>query len=123
MALPPGIAYIGRHLHYLVGPPTFVYVVVRVANELFDVHTPLWLSILASLLAFPIALTLWVQYNLYIDTTEAAAHGAVLPPRLPDTSIGGLKTLTTSVAQFKTGYIGEIFDGPFEELGKTINLR
>lgn len=48
-------------------------------------------------LASPIAFTLGVLYRLYRDEKDAAALGAVMPPSLPDASIGGLKTVTLSL--------------------------
>lgn len=106
MALPPGIVFLAQYSYYLIGPPAFVYIVTRVADEFLGIYAPTWLFILECLLAFPLALTLQVQWTLYEERRGAAAHGAVMPPRLPDDSIGGYKTLARTLAQFKTGYIG-----------------
>lgn len=123
MALPPGPNYLVRRAHYVAAPPAFVYALSRVISTFYNVATPVWLLILASVLAYPIAFTISVQYTRYVDEREAAKYGAVLPPRIPDNSIGGTKTLGRQLSQFKKGYIGEVMDQTCGELGNTINMR
>jgi hypothetical protein len=106
MILPPGIVYLGLNFHYLVIPPACVYAIDRIVVEFFEYQIPRWLFILASVLAFPAAFTTVVLYKLHVDESEAAAHGAVLPPRLLDKSIGGYETLSRRLDQSKSKFIG-----------------
>jgi len=106
MTLPPGIVYLGLNFHYIIIPPACVYAIDRLVVEFFECQIPRWLFVLVCVLAFPAAFTMVVLYKLHIDESEAAAHGAVLPPRLPDKYIGGYETLSRNLAQSKSGYIG-----------------
>lgn len=107
MTLPPGIVYLGLNFHFLIIPPACVYTIDRLAVEFFECQIPRWLFILACMLAFPAAFTMVVLYKLHIDESEAAAHGAVLPPCPPDKYIGGFETLARRLASFKSvKYIG-----------------
>jgi hypothetical protein len=107
MALPPGIVYLGLHLHHFILPPACVYVFDRLARDVLNIHTSRWAFILGSLLAFPIAFTFNVLYKSYVNQRAAAACGAVLPPQLPVKYIGGLDILRANLLQDKSGYIGK----------------
>jgi hypothetical protein len=107
MSLPPGIVYLGLHLHHFVIPPASVYTISRLAGHFFQLHVPLWAVILASVLSFPAVITFGILYNLHINEREAAKHGAILPPCPPDKYIGGLERLQRNVSSYEHGYIGK----------------
>jgi hypothetical protein len=104
---PPGIVYLGMNLHHIFIPLAFVYAINHLFRRFLEIDVPQWLFVLASVLACPIAFTFKVSYKLYVNNRQAAAHGAVLPPQLPDKYIGGFETLSRTLAQYNTLYIGE----------------
>ena len=123
MVLPPGPNYLIHHAHYIIAPPAFVYAFTRVISVFYNVQTPVWLLTLASVLAYPIVIIMNVQYTRYVDEREATKHGAVLPPRIPDNTIGSTKTLAQLLFQFSRGYLGDIMHQVCGKLGNTINIR
>lgn len=123
MTLPPGPKYLIQRAHYIAAPPAFVYALTRVISAFYSVQTPLWLLILASVLAYPIVLVINVQYTCYVDEREARKYGAVLPPRIPDNSIGSTNMLAVQLSEFRKGYVGDFIRKETEQLGYTINIR
>ena len=123
MPLPPGPKYLICRAHYAAAPPALIYALTHVINAFYNIQTPLWLLILGSVLAYPVAFVIHVQYTCYVDEREAQKHGAVLPPRIPDNSIGSMNSLALQVSAFKEGYIGDIVHQWCEQLGNTINVR
>jgi hypothetical protein len=68
-----------------------------------DLHVAIWA--LLSLLSLPCGFFLVVQWNDYNDRKQARALNAVLPPRIGDSSIGGLNTMRSMVNNFQKGYL------------------
>jgi hypothetical protein len=98
-----GVRYLLRLLPILLIPP------ISTALFLSTIKVELHATIRAvlSLLSLPCGLFLVVQWNDYNDRTQARALGAVLPPRVGDTSIGGLNTMRSMVNNFQKGYLGK----------------
>ncbi|KAK6974910.1 cytochrome P450 [Favolaschia claudopus] len=119
MPFPPGIIYLATHLPKLLVPPLFVYCVKFTAESYLDSRIPAWLTTLTYILSGPVFLTLLVQYRDYCVRSQAAAHGAVLPPALPG-SIGGLHML---FAKVKDMYPAEPLASFMLENGYTLTIR
>ncbi|KAK6971681.1 cytochrome P450 [Favolaschia claudopus] len=119
MPFPPGILYLATHLPKLLVPPLFVYCVKFTAESCLDSIIPAWLATLAYILSGPAFRTLLVQYRDYCVRSQAAAHGAVLPPALPG-SIGGLHML---FAKVKDMYPVEPLASFMLEKGYTLTIR
>ncbi|KAK7000190.1 cytochrome P450 [Favolaschia claudopus] len=119
MPFPPGIIYLATHLPKLLVPPLFVYCVKFAAESYLGSIIPTWLTSLAYILSSPLFLTLLVQYRDYWVRSQAAAHGAVLPPALPG-SIGGLHML---FAKVKDMYPAEPLASFMLEKGYTLTIR
>src|ERR1700733_1555968 len=107
MLLPPGIRHIIISLPRLLTPPALVYASRFLSRVYLHYEIPNWAFILASLLSLPVALTVSVYYNQFMIRRDAAARGAILPPKVKDWSPGGLKSMTASVNNFKVGYPGK----------------
>ncbi|KAG6830203.1 hypothetical protein H0H92_001790 [Tricholoma furcatifolium] len=123
MPLPPGPAYLANRLPSLVLPLISVYVAQRLLHTFLRIDLPNWAVIVSTILAIPIGLLLKVSYNDFINRRQAAALGAVLPPRVEDKYPAGLGLLIQSIKNLKTGYPGENFDDWSQKYGNTFNLR
>ncbi|KAK7000219.1 cytochrome P450 [Favolaschia claudopus] len=119
MPFPPGIIYLATHLPRLLVPPLFVYCLKFAAESYLGSIIPTWLTSLAYILSGPAFLALLVQYRDYCVRSQAAAHGAVLPPALPG-SIGGLHML---FAKVKDMYPAEPLASFMLEKGYTLTIR
>ncbi|KAJ7909793.1 cytochrome P450 [Mycena leptocephala] len=119
MTLPPGIVYLAKQLPRVLAPPVAVYCAKFVAELVFELVVPAWLTTIACALSGPALLTVVVQYRDYQVRRQAAAHGAVLPPSLPG-SIGGLHMLFINHEEM---YPGEALAAVGEERGYTFSVR
>jgi hypothetical protein len=107
MDLPPGIVHLSSRLPLLLTPPGLVYILNIISREYLDIEAPRWLFIMACVLSLPVALMVSVYYKDWMDARNAAANGAILPPRIKDPTPGSLRTLAIAVENFKTGYPGK----------------
>ncbi|EGO04179.1 hypothetical protein SERLA73DRAFT_173607 [Serpula lacrymans var. lacrymans S7.3] len=121
--LPPGIILIFRRLPRLLLPPVSIYILLRVCDAVLDVSVPYWLQFLAYILSIPLTPMVSVIYTDYVDSREAAARGAVLPPRATSKWPAGLDILLRMVANSKTGYMGEVLEQEAEINGNTFNAK
>ncbi|KAK7000276.1 cytochrome P450 [Favolaschia claudopus] len=117
MPFAPGIIYLATHLPKLLVPPLFVYCVKFTAESYLDSIIPAWLTNLAYILSGPVFFTLLVQYRDYCVRSQAAAHGAVLPPALPG-SIGGLHMLFAKIMTAEPENIKAILATSFPDFEK-----
>ncbi|TBU45855.1 cytochrome P450 monooxygenase pc-2 [Dichomitus squalens] len=78
--LPPGPRFLLRHMHYLVLPPTSVFLGAVLVQGLGGVRLPTLAIVLAYLLSFPF---FWLGYRAWRDVSikrAAAARGAIVLP-------------------------------------------
>jgi hypothetical protein len=121
MDLPPGIVHLLSRPS-LLAPLGLVYILNIISREYLDIEAPRWLFIMACVLSLPFALMVSVYYKDWMDARDAAANGAILPPRIKDPTPGSLRTLAVAVENFKTGYPGKfvlstlVFRCQFEKL-------
>ncbi|KAG6845855.1 hypothetical protein H0H87_002546 [Tephrocybe sp. NHM501043] len=127
MPLPPGPVYLANRLPTLILPLASVYVLKRLLHSYLDISLPNWAVLASTVVAIPIGLLLKVSYNDFTNRRNAAASGAVLPPRVQDKYPAGLGLLLGSLQNLKTGYpgvvSGEFFAEWSEKYGNTFNLR
>ncbi|KAG1731965.1 cytochrome P450 [Suillus paluster] len=123
MELPPGIIYLISCLPQLLLPPAIVYGLNRISDFAFGVCLPGWFQIPACLLSFPIVFACSVFVTNHRDRSQAALHGAVLPPMFPSKWPGGLDILAALIQNFKTGYMGDMMEEQCKTLGHTLNMR
>ncbi|KAF8905836.1 cytochrome P450 [Gymnopilus junonius] len=122
MSLPPGPVYILQNLPYVVGPPAAALIAAKLL-PLASVELPTWAIILGSILSLPVAWFLQIQYRDFVDQRAAAAHGAVLPPKIHSKWPGGLDVLKRFLANLSSGYPGDLFVEFTKEYGHTFNFR
>ncbi|KDR74361.1 hypothetical protein GALMADRAFT_250232 [Galerina marginata CBS 339.88] len=122
MQLPPGPVYLLQNLPGVVGPPAITFLVAKFLPS-FEIEPPTWAVILAVILSLPVALFLKFQYKDFIDHRAAAAHGAVMPPRVRDKWPAGLGLLWKAVDNVNNGYPGDMFVEWVEQYGNTLNFR
>lgn len=106
MRLPPGLLYVLPRIPQLLAAPAAVYVASHVARTQFGVTAPTWLLVLAYVLCWPIALTLYIQWRDYKISREAAAAGAVLPPAVEAKYLGGLDLIGRATKDFDAHIMG-----------------
>lgn len=117
MPLPPGPAHILKNLPSLVLPPLSVLAAGK-ALAYLGFTIPPWRLLLSCFLSLPVAIFLQVQYRELKDNIAAAAHGAVLPPRVYDKWPGGISLLNQMLNNLKDGYPGVSFvNTPVERFG------
>jgi hypothetical protein len=108
MDLPPGIVYLSSRLPLLLAPPCLVYILNIISREYLDTEVPQWRFIMACVLSLPVALMVSVYYKDWVDAQDAAANGAIMPPKVKDPTPGSLRTLAIAIENFKTGYPGKL---------------
>ncbi|KAK0455744.1 cytochrome P450 monooxygenase pc-3 [Desarmillaria tabescens] len=117
--LPPGIVYLAQRLPYFCFPLGVVYALLTV----FEVALPRWARFICYALSFPLSLMIQVQCTDFINNRAAKKHGAVIPPRTGDPSLGGVLSLLATIKAFKSGYPGDGLSDIFSRVGNTINMR
>ncbi|TFK64712.1 cytochrome P450 [Pluteus cervinus] len=123
MAIPPGIVYLGQRLPRIITPPALVYLVLYGLRTCLQVIVSPYLAFVAYALCWPTALAIQVQYINLLDYRAAQAHGAIMPPRIPDRTPGGAATLFKSIQNFKKAYPGDGLIDQIEKLGHVLTLR
>lgn len=137
--IPPGILYLIRFSPQILTPPLAVYgfnCLSALNIPSFLANVPIlseWASLgplrqpylaLAMTASLGFALTMKVLWENIKIRIEAMRLGAVLPPRVPDWTPGGLGILVRTAKIVKNGYIAEALDDFYEKLGSyTINNR
>lgn len=91
--IPPGIVYVVARAPKLATPPIAAYLFTILTRSHGGIDVPGWLLGLLILASYPIALTLHVQWRLFMDRRSAARLGAVLTPSIPDRIPGGLRLM------------------------------
>ncbi|KAJ3511197.1 hypothetical protein NLJ89_g4236 [Agrocybe chaxingu] len=86
MQLPPGVRYLLRHTHPLVAPSVTVYLTIKALDSFGITECPTWALVIATVLAKPLLLVFQVKYANRKNERLAAAHGAVLPPLVKESS-------------------------------------
>ncbi|RXW11241.1 hypothetical protein EST38_g14614, partial [Candolleomyces aberdarensis] len=121
--IPPGIIYLAQRLPKLAAPPILTYLAYLLAESHLDIELPTWLLRSALALSLPVAFTVKVQWQILKTKWEAARHGAVLPPLLPDPLPGGLGFILAFMKGAQVEYPGDKVSQKFQELGNTFNAR
>ncbi|KAJ2932579.1 hypothetical protein H1R20_g4532, partial [Candolleomyces eurysporus] len=107
--IPPGIIYLAQRLPKLAAPPILTYLAYLLAESHLDIELPTWLLRSAVVLSLPVAFTVKVQWQILKTKWEAARHGAVLPPPLPDSLPGGLGFILAFMKGAQVEYPGELW--------------
>ncbi|KAG6906970.1 hypothetical protein DXG01_011167 [Tephrocybe rancida] len=123
MPLPPGLVYLANRLPTLLLPLVSVYAINRLLGSHLGIYLPTWAVIASTIVAIPFGLLLKVSVTDFINRRNAAALGAVLPPRVKDKYPAGLGLLFEMINNLKVGYAGENFDKWAQKYGNTFNLR
>lgn len=108
MPLPPGPLYLANRLPSLLVPLFSVHLLNRVLGSRFHIYLPTWAVIVSVVLAIPLGITIKFSCIDFINRRNAAALGAVLPPRVKDKYPFGLGLLIDSISNLKTGYPGSL---------------
>jgi len=119
MSIPPGYIYIASLLPYFLLPSAFVYGFLAVGQHYFDTHIPSWIIAIISLIARPTLFYGQGRYRIWRNKKEAAAHGAVLLPRVLESPSAIVNKAVQSV---KNGYPLGIFDEWAKEYGNAYRL-
>jgi hypothetical protein len=82
MELPPGPLYVIGVASRALPASVAAYGILRFVFGFLGVATPIWLTLIVLLVAHPIV-QFWMEYwRAYKIRADAAAHGAVLVPRV-----------------------------------------
>jgi hypothetical protein len=106
MVLPPGPPYVFRLLLRALPTSLAAYGVLRVLVGYLGVVLPGWLSFIVFLVAYPARNFVMGYWKAYQNRVAAAAHGAVLIPRVLE---GGFNIRASLVKSIKSGYPGMCF--------------
>lgn len=108
--LPPGIPFIVRNLPTILIPPILWYTILGyLSRTTLNLDMPTWALAAVASLAWPITLVLRGKLDDVSVRRQAAAQGAVLPPRLEDDSFGGITALLAMAKELSAGYMGTSF--------------
>ena len=80
MAVPPGILFLIPVLPRVIAPPLLVYVLLWVCEQCLGYSAPFWLSAIAYVGSWPLALAALVYSRNFRDWRKAKSLGAVMPP-------------------------------------------
>ena len=105
MSLPPGPAHLLKNLPILAVPPASVFIAGKLLVYA-GINVPQWALIMYTILSLPIGMFLRVQYTEFAHRRAAAAHGAVLAPRVYDKWPGGITLLRKMISNLRDGYPG-----------------
>jgi len=94
--------------------------ILRVLGGYLGFVTPGWLSVIVFLVAFPARNSVNEYWTAYQNRLGAAAHGAVLVPRVPE---GGFAVRAALVKSVKLGYPGDVFLRWRAKYGETFTLN
>lgn len=80
MAVPPGILFLIPVLPRVIAPPFLVYVLLWVCEQTLGYLAPFWLSVIAYVGSWPLALAAIVYSRNFRNWRKARSLGAVMPP-------------------------------------------
>lgn len=106
MDLPPGLVYLLRNLPYFAIPSAVTYASVKVLLHQTNISLSTLVVVLFSLLARPILFLCNIYYSEWADKRAAAAHGAVIAPKVDDPLLSIVSKMAES---FRGGYPGMSF--------------
>jgi len=106
MIASPGIIYSVRGLPRVFISFGLVYLLVLGCRTQFHLEIPTFIAILSYVLAVPVIAMLTAMYRNHAYAKQAAAHGALLPPKVRAKLPGGLDLLAALIRDFKHGYPG-----------------
>ena len=103
MELPPGPPYVFHTLLRALPVSLAAYGTLRFLGGYSGFVIPGWLSVIVFLVAYPARNFVMEYWMAYQDRLGAAAHGAVLLPRVPQ---GGFAVRAALVKSIQSGYPG-----------------
>jgi hypothetical protein len=103
MDLPPGPSYAVRMLLRALPASLAAYAILHVLARYSGNVTLKWLPFAVFLVAHPIVNFVMGYWRAYQNRVDAAAHGAVLVPRVSE---GGFKVRAAFVKSIQSGYPG-----------------
>lgn len=106
MGLSPGLVYLLQALPYFAIPSAVTYASVKVLLHQTNTTLSTPVVVLLSLLAKPILFLFNIYYSEWVDERAAAAHGAVIAPKVKEPLFSIVSKMAES---FQGGYPGEAF--------------
>jgi hypothetical protein len=104
--LSPGVKYTLQRLPNTLAAPALVLLSDILARNHLNIFLPTWAVIVAAGLSLPVGWLVRVKYRDWVDSRDAAALGAVMPPVVYDPWPGSLSLLRMIVDDFENGYAG-----------------
>ncbi|KAF5374229.1 hypothetical protein D9758_004680 [Tetrapyrgos nigripes] len=121
MPLPPGIKLLVEDvLPRALGPPLLVYGILKLTQYLLVAHWPSWVWVVAVVAAHPVHWIVSEVYSQIQRRREAAARGAVFPPRVQESSFQIVKALSDSALK---GYMGQVNHAWSKQYGNVFLTR
>jgi hypothetical protein len=106
MIASPGVTYLVQGLPRVLISFGLVYLLVLGCRTQFHLEVPTFIAVFSYVLAVPVVAILTALYRNHTYAKQAAAHGALLPPKVRAKLPGGLDLLATMIRDFKHGYPG-----------------
>ncbi|KDR66459.1 hypothetical protein GALMADRAFT_259238 [Galerina marginata CBS 339.88] len=106
MGLPPGADYLLRLFPRLAIPSGIAYVSLKLLQQRQGLEIPQWLIIVIAVLARPALFIFGLFYSRWKDERAAAAHGAVIPPRVQQSPSSIMADLIDGI---RSGYPANFF--------------
>ncbi|KAF5374344.1 hypothetical protein D9758_004694 [Tetrapyrgos nigripes] len=122
MPLPPGLELLFEDvIPRALGPPLLVYGILKLTQYLLAAHDwPSWAWVAAVAATHPAYWIISGVYNQIHRRREAAARGAIFPPRVQESSFKVIKAFSDSAL---TGYMGDAVHDWHTQYGNTFLLR
>ncbi|KAF5341463.1 hypothetical protein D9758_013948 [Tetrapyrgos nigripes] len=121
MAVPPGIELLVKDvLPRALGRPLLIAGILKLVQYQAGTTWPNWYWVVPVLCVHPAAWLLSKLRGQYQRRREAAARGAIFPPRVQKSSFQIAKALAENS---RTGYMGEVFHGWTKQYGNTYLLQ
>ncbi|PPQ84613.1 hypothetical protein CVT25_015710 [Psilocybe cyanescens] len=120
MDLPPGLVYLLRNLPYFAIPSAVTYASVKVLLHQTNISLSTLVVVLFSLLARPILFLCNIYYSEWADKRAAAAHGAVIAPKVDDPLLSIVSKMAES---FRGGYPADIYLQWAKKYGNTYRFN
>ena len=109
MQLAPGPSYVLRSFPYFVVPSAIVYATLTLSKERLSLAIPAWLTVVAAVFARPTIFIFNQYYSRFVDSRNAAANNAVLPPHIRQSPFSIISQINES---FQKGYPGALWYWP-----------
>jgi hypothetical protein len=103
LKLQPGLGHLLGFLPNFIVPSATVYLSLRLLQERLNLAIPSSLVIASTVLARPLLFVVTRYYTIWANNRAAIANGAVLAPKVQESTFSVISALTNSI---KNGYPG-----------------